>query len=223
MKSRILIYWTLILILIIHYKINPEFWYKILQPTIEVENITVTTDIDNDWINDIDDILQWARKEVKNKTIYKSAYYQWWYPPENEWVCTDLIRRALKDAWIDLKKLVDKDIKNNTSIYQRVNWKPDPNIDFRRVPNLNTFLKRNATTLTNKLIPWNVENLKSWQPWDIVIFNQPDHIGIVSDKRDKNWVPYLIHNWWPIPSEDKRLLYWSKYWGEIVAHYRWKY
>jgi uncharacterized protein YijF (DUF1287 family) len=34
---------------------------------------------------------------------------------KNEWVCTDVIWRALENAWIKLKKLMDEDIKNNKS------------------------------------------------------------------------------------------------------------
>jgi hypothetical protein len=191
---------------------------------LKVENITTQTDIDKDWINDIDDILQWARNEVKNKTNYKSDYYSWGYPPENEWVCTDVVWRALKNAWIDLKSLIDSDIKNNISKYSRVEWKPDPNIDFRRVPNLDTFLKRNAISLTTEVIPWDIENLKQWQAWDIVTFDVPkNHTAIISDKRNKQWVPYMIHNSAPTPREDDWLVYWNENVSKIMGHYRWEY
>lgn len=191
---------------------------------LKVENITTQTDIDKDWINDIDDILQWARNEVKNQTNYKSVYYSWGYPPENEWVCTDVVWRALKNAWIDLKSLIDSDIKNNISKYSRVEWKPDPNIDFRRVPNLDTFLKRNAISLTTKVIPWDIYNLKQWQAWDIVTFDVPkNHTAIVSDKRNKQWVPYMIHNSAPTPREDDWLVYWDENVSKIIGHYRWEY
>ncbi len=194
------------------------------KPKIVIEKITTTSDKDNDGINDIDDIVEWARLEVKNKTTYQSNYYSWWYPPETEWVCTDVVRRALKNAWIDLKKLMDQDIKNNISAYPRVEWKPDPNIDFRRVPNLDTYLKRNATSLTTEIIPWDRENLKQWQPWDIVTFDKPyQHTAIISDKRDEDWVPYMIHNPAPYPQEDTRLLPWTQQLSDIMGHYRWKY
>ena len=212
LKSLQLIIW-----IYIYYQIELSSYLK-------VEKIIVTTDIDKDWINDIDDILDWARNEVKNKTHYKSAYYSWGYPPKNEWVCTDVVWRALQNAWIDLKFLIDNDIKNNKTKYKRINWKPDPNIDFRRVPNLDTFLKRNAISLTIKITPWDVENLKKWQWWDIVIFDKPkSHTAIISDKRNKQWVPYMIHNSAPIPREDDRLIYWDKNVSKIIGHYRWKY
>jgi len=216
---KILINFFIILIILIY------VYYRVdLASYLKVEKLIVTTDIDKDWINDIDDILQWARNEVKNKTHYKSAYYFGGYPPKNEWVCTDLVWRALKNAWIDLKTLMDNDIKNNIFKYKRVEWKPDPNIDFRRVPNLDTFLKRNTISLTTKVIPWNIENLKEWQWWDIVIFDKPrSHTAIISDKRNKQWVPYIIHNASPFPREDDWLVFWDRNVSKIIGHYRWKY
>lgn len=200
-----------------YYFYDSNIWLKI-------EKIDIISDIDNDWIDDIEDILDWARKEVKNKTNYKSAYYSWGYPPENEWVCTDVVWRALQNAWIDLKTLVDKDIKKNISDYPRIEWNPDPNIDFRRVPNLKSYLDKYAVSLTKEIIPWNIENLKEWQAWDIVIFWKPkDHIAIVSDKRNIDWVPYIIHNSAPVPKENDWLIYWHENVSPIIGHYRWKY
>jgi uncharacterized protein YijF (DUF1287 family) len=217
LKILITILIIIILSLIIYIKIT-------LFSKIEVPSITTISDIDKDWINDIDDILQGARYEIKNKTNYKSAYYSWGYPPKNEWVCTDVIWRALQNAWINLKKLMDEDISINTNKYSRVNWKPDPNIDFRRVSNLDTFLKRNAISLTLEIIPRDIENLKNWQAWDIVTFDKPkNHTAIISDKRNKDWVPYIIHNSSPIPREDDWLIYWDKDISKIIGHYRWKY
>lgn len=172
-------------------------------------------------VSDPIDIVNAARKEVENKTIYKDAYYNGGYPPETEGVCTDVIWRGFKEMGIDLKTLVDKDIKNNLSHYPRVEGKPDPNIDFRRVKNLDMFFKYNAETLTRELEPYAVENLKQWQPGDIVIIMQPfEHIAIISDKRDKNGVPKVIHNTTPHAVESGSLVYWAPY---IYAHYRWKY
>ena len=220
MKTLITLIFTLIIIVSwIYVYLKNE-----ISSYIKVKNITVASDIDNDWIDDINDILDWARNEIKNKTNYKSAYYSWWYPPKNEWVCTDVIWRAFKNSWIDLKKLIDKDISDNISNYDRVNLKPDPNIDFRRVPNLNVFLKNNSISLTTKIISWDIKNLEKWQPWDIVVFWEPNnHVAIVSDKRDKNWVPYMIHNSAPTPREDNWIIYWNENISPIIGHYRWKY
>lgn len=178
-------------------------------------------DSNKNGIYDCLDIVQAARKEADNKTIYKDAYYSGGYPPENEGVCTDVIWRGLKGMGVDLKPLVDKDIKNNLAAYPRVNGKPDPNIDFRRVKNLDTFFKRNALSVTKELKPFEPDNLKEWQPGDIVIIMEPfEHIAIVSDKRGSNGVPEVIHNTTPHAVESSSLNYWAPY---IYAHYRWKY
>lgn len=191
---------------------------------IKIENIVTHSDVDSDWLNDIDDILQGARAEVKNKTNYRSAYYAGWYPPENEGVCNDVIRRALKNAGYDLKAMVDGDIQKNISSYPRVNGKADPNIDFRRVPNLQSYFSRHAENLPLEVIPWDVENLSQWQPGDIVIFWKPkDHIAIISDKRNKQGVPYIIHNSAPYPREDDWLVYWNTEVSPIIGHYRLNY
>jgi hypothetical protein len=185
--------------------------------TVEVEKIVIPVDKDNDGIYDLDDIVEGARLEAQRRPIYKSAYYQGGYPPETEGVCTDVIWRAFKNAGYDLKNMVDNDIKNNVRLYPRVNGKPDPNIDFRRVPNLDVFFKRYATTLTLELKPYDKENLKQWQGGDIVVFKNPGHIGILSDKRRNDGIPYLIHNAGPYAMEADDFLWW---YPKIVGHYR---
>lgn len=137
------------------------------------------------------------------RPLYRSAYYAGGYPPESEGVCTDLVWRAFEHAGFDLKSMVDHDIASAVKEYPRVENQPDPNIDFRRVPNLYAFFKRHAITLTNEVKPWDLENLKQWQPGDIVILGRnPDHIGIVSDMRFRNGVPKILHHGSKYPSQD---------------------
>lgn len=161
-------------------------------------------------------IIEGARKEVENKTRYKSKYYQGGYPPLNEGVCTDLVWRALKNAGYDLKFKMDQDIKNNLVEYSRID-KPDPNIDFRRVPNQQTYLTRNEKSLTKEIIPRDLDNVKKWQAGDIVIISNPQHIGIISDKRNKDGIPYVIHNIGPYPREEDILEKWR---NKIEGHFR---
>ncbi|HBV85891.1 MAG TPA: DUF1287 domain-containing protein [Desulfosporosinus sp.] len=159
-----------------------------------------------------------AKAEVKRKPQYRSAYYQGGYPPESEGVCTDVVWRAFRDAGYDLKSLVDQDIRANIQEYSRVKGKPDPNIDFRRVPNLIVFLRRNAQELTREIIPGDVENLTLWQAGDIVTFAPPhEHIAILSDKRRPDGVPYILHNSGPTPSESDQLQNWP---SQITGHFR---
>ena len=180
-----------------------------------IATITSQTDYDNDGIDDYTDILQGARIEAENKPTYKSVYYAGGYPPDNEGVCTDVIWRALKNAGYSLKDIIDEDIKNNVSAYPRVEGKPDPNIDFRRVPNLKIYFERNHITLTKDLT-----QIAEWQPGDIVVFGN-SHIGIISDKRNKKGIPFLIHNGGQPLREENILELYNNH-NPISGHFRLK-
>ena len=187
-------------------------------PKLDIPRITIISDEDEDGITDLDDILEGARKDMANKPKYKSAYYAGGYPPDDEGVCTDVIWRALKNAGFDLKSMIDKDIRDNTKLYPRVEGNPDPNIDFRRVKNLIPFFQRFSTELTNEIIPNDVENLAQWQGGDIVIFGPPlDHIAIVSDRRTEEGVPLIIHNSGPYTMENDCIRDWP---SSLTYHFR---
>jgi uncharacterized protein YijF (DUF1287 family) len=174
--------------------------------------IKSNNDLDNDGIDDYTDILEGAKKEAKNRSKYKSAYYSGGYPPENEGVCTDVIWRALKNAGYNLKELVDKDIKENIKLYTAID-KIDSNIDFRRVRNLKVYFDNNYNILTND--PYDISK---WMPGDIVIFGTT-HIAVISDRRNKDGVSYIIHNAGQPNRDEDALIYWYKTRG-ITGHYR---
>jgi len=184
---------------------------------IEIEKIVINSDKDGDGILDLDDIVEGARGDVANKSKYKDAYYSGGYPPEDEGVCTDLIWRAFQNAGYDLKTMMDIDIKENESKYPRITGAPDPNIDFRRVPNHIVFFSRFGTILTKEVNAEDLENLKQWQGGDIVTIDRPQHIAIISDKRNEKGVPYVIHNMGPVPREEDCLESWNK---KITGHFR---
>lgn len=199
---------------------TPSFLYT--GPRIHVDQLYNTYDENGNGVNDTQDLIDGAREEVKRAPAYRSAYYQGGTPPNDEGVCTDVVWRAFKHAGYDLKKLVDEDITQHVSSYTNVHGKPDPNIDYRRVPNLVAFFKSHATVLTTELKPGDAENLKEWQGGDIVMFGSPvPHIGILSDVREANGVPLMIHAPGSSPKEDDGLPYWSTYLSPIVAHVRW--
>ena len=108
-------------------------------------------------------------------------------------------------------ELVNEDI---TDYKERYNIKSiDKNIDFRRVRNLNVYLKNNHISLTTDL-----SKIAEWQGGDIIVFK--DHIGIISDKRNKKGIPFLIHHANPMQinyEEDILELYNKDY---IIGHYR---
>lgn len=189
-------------------KLQPVYYAK----DFNIETINSKEDNNNNGIDDYIDILLGARKDAENKPDYKSAYYSGGYPPENEGVCTDVIWRAFANAGYSLKDMVDEDIKQNVKEYKRIS-KPDSNIDFRRVFNLQVFFERNAIILTT-----NPNDISQWQPGDIVIFGN-SHIAIVSDKRNKEGITYIIHNAGQPNREEDALILWNQ-WEPITGHYR---
>ena len=140
---------------------------------------------------------------------YKSRYYETGYPDDGYGVCTDVVAYALKNAGYDLQALVDTDIREHPEEYGIT--APDKNIDFRRVRNLKVFFSRNTVKLTT-----NVSETEQWQGGDIVIFER--HIGIVSDWRNKNGVPYVIHHNDPWQTAYEQDVLERR--TDIVGHYR---
>lgn len=216
MKNRFIIFLIIItllivLIIIIAYKLNiiPQRQYNNLDFNIKtyISNI----DKDNDGIDDQTDILNNVKKYIKTKPKYQSKYYNTGYPNDEYGVCTDVVGFGLKDAGYDLMELVNEDI---TDYKERYNIKSiDKNIDFRRVRNLNIYLKNNHISLTTDL-----SKIEEWQGGDIIVFK--DHIGIISDKRNKKGIPFLIHHASPMQinyEEDVLELYDKDY---IIGHYR---
>lgn len=182
-----------------------------------IEVIKSSSDKNGNGIDDYTDIMLGARKDAENKPKYVAeSYTLGGYPDDSIGVCTDVIWRAFKNAGYSLKDMVDEDISKNISLYPATNGKQDKNIDFRRVRNLKVFFDRHATILTN-----DIYEIDKWQPGDIVIFgNDYSHIGIISDKRNKNGVPYLIHNSGQPKREEDILEIYTKF-VNVTGHYRW--
>jgi len=196
---------------------NPQLLKQKDITAIKVDKIIVNSDENSDGILDLDEIVLGARLDAENKPKYTNKYYVGGYPPDDEGVCTDVVWRAFKKAGYNLKNMVDKDIKANLKQYPRVEGKPDPNIDFRRVPNLVSFFTRNGEILTLDLKAGDSDNLKLWQGGDIVTFDHPQHVAIISDKRRVDGIPYIIHNAGPFTLEEDKLLKWMP---KITGHFR---
>lgn len=163
-------------------------------------------DYDNDDIDDYSDILEGAKKFIDKKPRYKSAYYDGGYPTDDNYVCTDIIWFALKNAGYDFKKLIDEDISNNKKEYDEDVG--DKNIDFRRVRNINVFLERNTMSLS-------VSSIDTFNPGDIVVYK--DHIAIVSDRKNSKGINYILHHDGYHDYEDNGLFR-----KDIIGHYRWR-
>lgn len=142
-------------------------------------------DRDGDGIDDQSDILAGAREYVATKPKYESRYYKTGYPNDEYGVCTDVVAQAMLNAGYDLMELVDNDIRVRPVDYD--DDVGDKNIDFRRVRNLIVYFRHTAKELTT-----DIKKIEEWQGGDIVVFE--GHIGIVSDKRNKNGIPLVIHH-----------------------------
>ena len=165
------------------------------------------------------DFVEVARTQIGKTVLYDSSYQALNYPngdlPIYRGVCTDVIIRAMRSTFnLDLQKLVHEDMKMNFSKYPQ-KWGlrcPDKNIDHRRVPNLQTFFKRRGWSLDIS------DKAEDYSPGDIVTCIVPPHlphIMIVSDKKNSDGIPFVIHNIGAGVQEEDRLFEF-----EITGHYR---
>ena len=213
MKKALKIFIPIVLLLtLVYFTLNyfnliPKKYYTARD--FGIETVKSSVDFNQNGVDDYTDILLGARKDAQNHPRYDGKYIDGGYPPDNIGVCTDVVWRGFKNAGYSLKDMVDRDIENRREAYSRID-KPDTNIDFRRVKNLNIFFKEYAISLTT-----DITQIAEWQPGDIVIFNNQAHIGIVSDKRNRDGMPYIIHNGGQPNREEDYLTR-----STVVAHYR---
>lgn len=164
-------------------------------------------------------LVEAARSQVGVTVRYDPAYVVLDFPngdvPEDRGVCTDVVIRALRASLgIDLQKLVNEDMKANFRLYPRL-WglsRTDRNIDHRRVPNLQTWLRRHGRSFEVTKDP------ADYLPGDIVtslVAGNLPHIMIVSDRRTPDGVPLVIHNIGRGAREEDMLFAWP-----LTGHYR---
>jgi uncharacterized protein YijF (DUF1287 family) len=168
-------------------------------------------------------IVRGARAQVGVTLLYDPAYVRLKYPggdvPAYRGVCADVVVRALRTQGLDLQRLVHEDMRAHFGAYPRT-WglrKPDPNIDHRRVLNLEAYFRRRGFERRNSF------EAADFQPGDIVSWRLPGnfpHIGIVSDRksRDGSGRPLVIHNVGAGTREEDKLFAWPQ-----AAHFRLRY
>ena len=161
-----------------------------------------------------------ARDQVGVTVIYDPAYAKLAFPggdvPRDRGVCTDVVIRALRDAWgIDLQLAVNRDMKAHFSAYPK-QWglkTTDRNIDHRRVPNLQTLFTRIGADLPVST------DAAAYLPGDVVTWMLPGnlpHIGLISDSRSADGDrPQVLHNIGAGAQEEDRLFDFP-----ITGHYR---
>ena len=174
-----------------------------------IDTYKSSVDFDNDEIDDQTDILNGVKKYVATNPKYKSKYYETGYPNDEFGVCTDVVAFGLLNAGYDLMNLVNEDILNNREDYNIEVI--DKNIDFRRVKNLKVYFDNNSILLTT-----DINKIEEWQGGDIVIFK--NHIGVISDSRNKNGVPFVIHHANPFQKYYEEDILETR--NDIIGHYR---
>ena len=124
---------------------------------------------------------------------YKKIGYPWGDVSEATGVCTDVVIRSYRGLGIDLQSMVHEDMRQAFSAYPSRKiyglTKADPNIDHRRVVNLEAFFER-----VGAAIPIGSD----YQPGDIITWRlsggEP-HIGVVVNRVDpKTGNPLIVHN-----------------------------
>lgn len=172
-------------------------------------------------------LAQAAQRQLAETTEYESAYVALPYPggdvPRKTGVCADVVVRAARDGLgLDLQKLVHEDMTAAFDAYPAL-WglkRPDPNIDHRRVPNLEAFFARHgkvvwkATKKTGGASfpePLEVGDILTWRS-----DGGASHIAVVTRGGGR---PMILHNagygamqhgLWPMG-----------FWRAAVGHYRW--
>jgi uncharacterized protein YijF (DUF1287 family) len=139
-----------------------------------------------------------AIQQVGRGTRYDGAYRRIPYPmgdvPPEVGVCTDVVIRAYRAVGVDLQQRVHEDMRAAFAAYPKA-WglsRPDPNIDHRRVPNLQRFFTRRGAARPRSSDP------ADYQAGDLVTWMLPGnlpHIGVVSDRRSADGRrPLIVHN-----------------------------
>jgi uncharacterized protein YijF (DUF1287 family) len=150
---------------------------------------------------------------------YDPAYVRLDYPggdvPADTGVCTDEVIRSYRKLGFDLQKLVHEDMKRHFAAYPK-HWglsAPDKNIDHRRVPNLQVFLKRQGASLPV------TQNGSDYLPGDLItctVAGKLPHIALVVPAPDGGPTPWIVHNIGQGPQCENRLFEFP-----LTGHYRW--
>lgn len=164
-------------------------------------------------------LVEAALERTGHEVVYDGSYRALGYPggdvPDSLGVCTDVIIRSYRALGVDLQELVHEDMTATFDKYPRI-WgldHPDPNIDHRRVPNLQKFFARKGTELQVTSDPAN------YRPGDVVTWLLPGnlpHIGMVVDRWSSDGRRLLVvHNIGSGPVIEDALFSF-----EITGHYR---
>jgi uncharacterized protein YijF (DUF1287 family) len=146
------------------------------------------------------DLAAAAAEQAEHRVVYDPAYvsipYPWGDVPADRGVCADVIVRAYRALGVDLQQRVHEDMTAAFDAYPTY-WsltRPDPNIDHRRVLNLETFFSRAGERLPPSDDP------ADYRPGDVVAWNLRGdagflpHMGVVLDETGPSGRPLIAHN-----------------------------
>lgn len=167
------------------------------------------------------ELIRAAVAQTSVRVVYDGSYRRIPYPggdvPPRIGVCTDLIVRAYRKVGVDLQVRVHEDMRASFASYPQL-WglsRPDPSIDHRRVPNLQTYLRRRGAELPI------TRGAADYLPGDLVTWRLPGnlpHIGLVTDQRSADGQrPLLAHNIGRGPEVEDMLFAFP-----VTGHYRYR-
>lgn len=210
-RKRVILVLVLLAVLLIpvlyKYNVLPHKYYY--NSHFGITTYKSETDKDGDGIDDQTDILNGVRDYIATKPKYKSVYYATGYSNDEYGVCTDVVANGFLSAGYDLMQLVNEDILAHPEDYDID--VPDIKIDFRRVRNLYVYFQHTAIELTT-----DITQIEEWQGGDIIVFE--NHIGIVSDRRNKNGTPFIIHHGSPTQVGYEQDILEGR--DDIIGHFR---
>ena len=137
-----------------------------------------------------------ARAQVGRTVVYDPAYVRLAYPggdvPIERGVCSDVVIRAYRAAFgVDLQETVHRDMAANFGAYPRT-WGlrgTDRNIDHRRVPNLEVYLRRRGAQLAPG-VPWKAGDLITQR----LLPGRYPHILIATGRRNALGQEIIVQN-----------------------------
>ncbi len=133
---------------------------------------------------------------IRYDARYVKIGYPWGDVPETTGVCSDVIIRSYRALGIDLQQMLHEDMKRAFRAYpsKRIYGlkRPDPNIDHRRVVNLEAFFERTGASIPVGTSP------DDFLPGDVLTWrlsgNEP-HTGIViAERHPTSGYPLVVHN-----------------------------
>jgi len=141
----------------------------------------------------IDTFVSAAKTQVGKTLTYNPEYVRLKFPngdiPLSKGVCTDVVVRALRGLDIDLQERIYTYKKTHPKLFKGLysTNRLDPNIDHRRVKNIQAYLTARGYHIKS-----------AFKPGDIVVWKLPgsnlDHIGICSNRLNSDGEPLMIHN-----------------------------